>query len=312
MRCPFLREAQVKYCQSSTIKKMIVRSSGESTNERCSSGEYVNCPSLKQHREDNPHQTRCPFLQESLVQYCSALPVTKYIPYSESSIIRCGNDGYRYCELFLSVASTNDVGASDGTEKVTMVKDIRLPESLSYSANHMWLDQTDDGMCHVGVDEFLAKFFYRIDAINFLSSDDLKQPTVVLTANGVDLKLAFPISINVTGTNAYLRVNPKKLVSHPYSAGWLFEGRLTESNQVVTAASTLMRGVEAMSWMKNEIQHLNEFVHSQIIPNHNNDHPTMMDGGVVHPEIIDHLNKQELLQLFNEFFPPYAGRRKTS
>ena len=111
IRCPFLREAQVKYCQGSAIKKMIVRTENNPDDERCSSGEYVHCPSLKQHHEEYSPGTRCPFLQESLVQYCSASSVVKFIPYSESSIIRCGNDAHRYCDLFLSLAATNDAGA---------------------------------------------------------------------------------------------------------------------------------------------------------------------------------------------------------
>jgi glycine cleavage system H lipoate-binding protein len=313
MRCPFLREAQVKYCQGSAIKKMIARMPNDTVSERCSSNDYVNCPSLKQHHEEHPQQTRCPFLQESLVQYCAASSVTKYVPYSESSIIRCGNDGYRYCDLFHSVAAPNDVNATNEAAQDTMIDGIHLPAGLAYSANHMWLDQTDDGMCHIGVDAFITRIFRRIDAINFLPQNSSTLPTIVLTMHGVDLHLVFPIPVNVTRVNSYLRADVQKLVSHPYSSGWLYEGTLLDANssQSPAPASTMVRGDKAVQWMKREVCHLSEFIHDQIIPDQLISQPVMMDGGVVHPDFLNYLKRQELLHLFNEFFSPYAHWRKT-
>jgi glycine cleavage system H lipoate-binding protein len=312
MRCPFLREAQVKYCQGSAIKKMIARMSNDIVHEKCSSKDYVNCPSLKQHHEEQPQQTRCPFLQESLVQYCAASSVTKYVPYSESSIIRCGNDGHRYCDLFLSVAAPNKIGALKETVQENRVDGINLPANLSYSTNHMWLDQADDGMCHIGVDAFLTRIFHSIDAINFLPSNSSGLSTIVLTMYGVDLQLVFPIPVNVTRVNSYLRADLQKLTSQPYSAGWLYEGTLLEANSSKSSnpASNMLRGDEAIKWMKCEICHLSEFIHDQIIPNQVASQPVMMDGGVVHPDFLKHLNKQELLLLFNEFFSSYTNRGK--
>jgi glycine cleavage system H lipoate-binding protein len=312
MRCPFLREAQVKYCQGSAIRKMIVRMPNDPGHERCSSKEYKKCPSLKQHHEENPQQARCPFLQESLMQYCAASSITKYVPYSESSIIRCGNDGHRYCDLFLSFATPNTTGASKGSAQKDLGDDIRLPVDLAYSTNHMWLDRAEDGTCHIGVDEFLTSIFCKIEAVNFLPSNSSLLPTVVFTVQGVDLQLVFPVPVNVTRMNSYIRADIQKLLSHPYSAGWLYEGTLAERNssESMTPVSPLLRGERAVKWMKGEVDHLSDFIHDQIIPDQETGHPMMMDGGVVHPEFIDHLSKQELLQLFNEFFSPYANWRK--
>jgi glycine cleavage system H lipoate-binding protein len=313
MRCPFLREAQVKYCQGSAIKKMIVRMQNIAVDERCSSNNYINCPSLKQYHEEYSQRSRCPFLQESLMQYCSASSVTKYVPYSESSIIKCGGDSHRYCDLFLSLAATNDFGAANETVRETMVENIHLPADLAYSNNHMWLDQSADGMCHVGVDAFLTRIFQRIDAINFLSPSNSHIQTVVLTVRGIDLQLVFPIPITIARVNSYLRADLQKMISHPYSSGWLYEGRLLETNssKSLSPESNMLRGDEAVKWMKSEVQHLSEFIHNQIIPNQVADQPVIMDGGVVHSDFINNLNKQELIHLFNEFFSPYINWRKT-
>ena len=310
MRCPFLREAQVKYCQGAAIKKMITRNPSDITNERCSSAEYIHCPSLKQHHEEHAQHTRCPFLQESLVQYCSASSVTKYVPYSESSIIKCGNDGHRYCDLYLSVAAPSDRSKANHTP---VVEGIPLPDSLAYASNHMWLDQTCDSMCHIGADAFLTRILHSVKAINFAPPKNSGLPTVLLSVNGIDLQLVFPLPVHVTGTNTHLRADPKKLVSHPYSSGWLFEGTLKEAGHTVPSeipSPRFIRGKEAVAWMTEEVRHLQEFVHNQIVPSHFGTETVMMDGGAVHPEMLDQLDKQELLDIFNEFFSPYASWRK--
>jgi hypothetical protein len=59
---------------------MIVKLPEQPDNERCSSPDYLNCPVSKQHHEERPLPDRCPFLHQSLVQYCAADSVTKYIP----------------------------------------------------------------------------------------------------------------------------------------------------------------------------------------------------------------------------------------
>ena len=104
----------------------------------------------------------------------------------------------------------------------------------------------------------------------------------------------------------------QKLISHPYSSGWLYEGILLETNSTKSPSpeSNMMRGDEAAKWMKGEVHHLSEFMHNQIIPNQDAVQPVMMDGGAVHSDFLNHLNKQELLHLFNEFFSPYINWRK--
>jgi glycine cleavage system H lipoate-binding protein len=205
-------------------------------------------------------------------------------------------------------------GDSSDPEQESAVEGIQLPVSLAYSRNHMWLDHADDGMCHIGVDAFLTRIFQRIDAVNFLPSSSSVLPTVVLTVHGVDLQLVFPIPLNVTRVNSYLRADLQKLISHPYSAGWLYEGTLFETDSSASPAlsTSMMRGDEAVRWMENEVRHLSDFIHDQIIPNQSLDQPVMMDGGIVHSDFINHLNRQELLQLFNEFFSLNANWRKTT
>lgn len=105
MRCPLLREAQVRFCTASPYRKLIVRLPVKPEQERCSCAEYVHCPSARQHFEERPSADHCPFLQESLMQYCGAAAIPKYIPYSEAVASRCSGDGHCQCVAFAARAS---------------------------------------------------------------------------------------------------------------------------------------------------------------------------------------------------------------
>jgi glycine cleavage system H lipoate-binding protein len=308
MRCPFLREAQVKYCKASAVKRMIVRMPEQPVDERCSSREYETCPSLLQLHEDHPSHTHCPFLHESLVQYCAASPVTKYIPHSESSITRCGNDNHHYCELYVSVANPGEAsGDSPSFGSMDPEDVVRLPERLSFTTNHFWIDRADDGMCHIGIDGFLAGMLQSVDKINFITTHGTTTPIVVITTHGVDLQCVFASHVNITAVNSYLRTAPEKLLTHPYSAGWLFEGTVDDFGSL-----SLVHGDEAQEWMKREFDHLTEYLHNTLLPSRASTEPLMADGGIASADLVNHLDHQELLHLFNEFFSPFANWRTLS
>jgi hypothetical protein len=102
MTCPFLKEAQVKYCRTSTVRKLIPLAQAGRADEKCTSAEHRTCKVFAtQTTEEETPWGGCPFLRESLMQYCGAAPVTKFVPYSESLLSRCGTDSFRYCELYL-------------------------------------------------------------------------------------------------------------------------------------------------------------------------------------------------------------------
>lgn len=320
MRCPFLREAQVKFCKSSAYKKMILRTAANANGEKCSSHDYVTCPDAKTLNEEHPSQSHCPFLHESLVQYCSAASVTKYIPYSESLLSRCGNESHHHCELYLAMAEPDVQTApavhspAKGQQEDTVnewVEGIRVPSGLGYTGNHMWLETSKDGMCHVGVDAFLTKIIAGLDGITFVKGKGTSRPAAVLTVRGVDLQMVFPYYMEITGTNNYLRANPEKLIADPYGPGWLFEGIEPKAAQTADPErSGLMRGATAVEWMRKEVERVSEFVHEQAFKSHQEGKPLVMDGGLFSGELIQHLNREDALNLFNQFFSPYASWRR--
>jgi glycine cleavage system H lipoate-binding protein len=321
MRCPFLREAQVKFCRASAFRKMIVRLPGQPDNERCSSPDYMNCPAARQHHEERPLLDHCPFLNESLVQYCSAGSVTKYIPYSESLLSQCGTESHKYCEAYLGIAhpiteqraEASKIG-EETNEAATMLDGVQIHEGLWYSPNHMWLDVSPDGLLHVGVDAFLAKIFGTVDAVSFVTTKGLTYPTVVLSLHGADLQLMFPNQMVITRTNSYLRTTPSKIVADPYTVGWLFEGTEYKNSshaKPVSVTHGLISGLEAGRWMRDELTKANSLAHLFNSQPQENDTILMADGGVIQAGFLQHLHREETLQVFNTFFSPLAHWRKT-
>ncbi len=321
MRCPFLREAQVKSCQASAFRKMIVRSADDVSHEKCSTSEYMSCPAAKQLHEEIPNRERCPFLQESLMQYCSAAPVPKYIPYSESLLSRCGNDSHRYCEVFLGLAQPESAGTNNSTscavvsqtcerENGSWVEGIFVPSSLAFSSNHLWLDLSEDGYCCIGIDAFLSRVLGRAERVSFATVRGRVMPAAVLSVQGIDLQVVFPLTIILTKVNTYLRVNSEHLTGKPYNRGWLFEGILPKSAENEKRCSDeFVRGNIAVEWMADEVRRLSEFVHEHFIPARDTLGAVMNDGGVFCENLAKHLTREELLHLFNEFFSPYISRR---
>ena len=297
MNCPFLRDAQVRYCRSASLSKMIVETPGAPAHDRCSSHGFRECPTYRERVDEEPAGPPCPWLHQSLVQYCGAAAVRKFIPYSESPTCRCFHDGHRYCELFqgLAHAGGNGKGAAN-------VDGIHMPGWLLFSANHMWVDPGADGAYHIGVDAFVTRVLGQVDRISFVTMSGVKRPAVVLTAGALDVKFTFPASVLITGTNVYLRANPGKLNSDPYSAGWLFRAedaphgtRRGESE----ALSGTIRGAAVKQWIKNEVDRLSRFVHARLA--------MPADGGTFADGVLRHLDRESALQLVNEFFPPHAA-----
>ncbi|MGP8246443.1 MAG: glycine cleavage system protein H [Bryobacteraceae bacterium] len=295
MTCPFLREAQVKYCRTATVRKLIPLAQAGRTEEKCVSAEHGACkvfqsqPPMEKAAAAGP----CPYLCESLMQYCAAAPVTKLVPYSESLLSRCGNDSHRYCELYFSMAHPG--------RPADEVDGIAMPGGLLYTANHMWLDVSEDGVCHVGIDAFLSRLLGPVDRLTYVQQKGSHRPAAVVTVAGVDLEVMFPNRFLLTGCNLYLRANPSRLTDEPYTAGWLFEGEPSAAT-----LDNLMQDGEARQWIEREQRRMTEFLQQEQA----GQQPTMTDGGLFAASLAHRLDPDRTRVLFHEFFSPYAGGKR--
>ncbi|HLK47836.1 MAG TPA: hypothetical protein VKT49_06860 [Bryobacteraceae bacterium] len=286
MTCPFLKEAQVKYCQTAAVRTLIPLAQAASAQEKCSTGNYRGCPIYRSQPMEGGAAGTCPHLRESLMQYCAAAPVTKFIPYSESLLSRCGNDSFRYCELYLGMAHP---GAA-----VACVEEIPMPPWLYYSANHMWLDLTSDGACHAGIDAYLSRVLGKIDGITFVRQKGRQRPAAVLSAAGADYEVTFPNVFQVRSCNWYLRANPARITEAPYTGGWLFEGSPEPGT-----TDNLRDGPAAAEWMQQEVRRLTECLQQLS--------GVAADGGSFSANLPAHLDRSQMRALFHEFFSPYGS-----
>lgn len=288
MECPFLSEVEMRSCRLAPVRKLIPLAQ-VSTGERCSTPEYSACAVYQQHAvELVPSEPPCPHLQQSLMQYCSAAPVSRFVPWSEAALSRCGHGGFRYCDLYLDMISGSKHPIPTGD-------DIPVPAHLHYTANHFWVDRAEDDICHVGIDAFLARALGRVDRIDFVTPAGNHRPAAVLTAQGHEWQVTFPDRMLIATTNRYLRSDPSRLTTDPYGRGWMFQAS-------GVPLENLMNGVEAKSWIQYETTRLNEFIQKRS--------GVSADGGVFEPGILIHSNRPDALLMFNEFFSPAAGTGK--
>ncbi|HKE20941.1 MAG TPA: hypothetical protein VKB88_01050 [Bryobacteraceae bacterium] len=296
MACPFLRETSVKFCHAAPVRKLIPLAQAGRAEEKCSSGAYQSCRVFQSRPAAGAASGTCPHLVESLMQYCGAASVSRYVPYSESVLSRCGKDGFRYCELYLAMAHPGlDADDVDG---------LPLPAWLRYSANHMWLDVAEDGTCHAGIDSFLSRAIGGVEGISYVWTGGDHRPAAVLTVGGVDFEVVFPNPLRIVACNLYLRANPHRLNSQPYTSGWLFEGTALDET-----TRGLLRGPGARTWMENDLKRINQLLQECTAG-------LAADGGVFAPGLIAHLPREQAVALFHEFFslwsvlPRDAGGRR--
>lgn len=300
MRCPFLREAHVQSCQASPFRKQIVRS-GVASGERCGTAAWRECSVARELTEEHPSAGTCPFHAESLVQYCSTAPVTKFIPWSDQAFSRCGSESHRFCDLYLALARTPAPAASAG-EAAPATADadgIPVPGWLWFASSHTWLDVASDGVCHIGVDAFLARTLGGIDRVQFVTSKGLERPAAVLTVRDVDVTVSFPNPVFITAVNGALRADPARLARDPYGLGWLFEGivrdRSVGGNGTPKIADGLLRGEPATAWMRRESLRLRAL--AEAASERMSGVRLAADGGLPAPGLVRTLPHDEALRL---------------
>jgi len=112
----------------------------------------------------------------------------------------------------------------------------------------------------------------------------------------------FPNPLLLTNCNRYLRADPSKLSTDPYTSGWLFEGTPVEET-----LDHLLAGAEARAWMEEEQRRVNEFLQSWPSPEKA---AALCDGGLFAAGVLRQLDRSQALALAQEFFSPYASGKR--
>lgn len=272
MACPFLKEGRARYCHAAPVQKLILDGPGAVDGGRCTSADYTRCELAA--KEEARHD-RCPHLEEIRVQYCGVSPVTKLVPFSDSELSRCTSNTYRYCDSYLLLARPH---ASTP------------PANLLYAANHFWLDAEESGLCHIGIDGFLADVAGHVDGITFVTANGTHCPALALTIHGVEWPMSFPNPLMIQKVNSRLRSDPGKVTADPYGAGWLFEGWELPGR----TRAGLVAGPQAAAWQAEERLRLSDEIHETQAPGG--------DGGSPVRGVAQFLSRRDLVCLLQHFF----------
>jgi glycine cleavage system H lipoate-binding protein len=272
MACPFLQEGRARYCHAAPVRKLILDGPGAVDAGRCSSSAYRDCEFVA---KGEPVEKRCPHLEEMRVQYCGLSPVTKLVPFSDSELSNCTSNSYRYCDSYLSLARPH--------------ASVPLPHLL-YAPNHFWLDAEESGLCHIGLDGFLADVTGTIDGVTFVTAHGTHCPTLALTIHGVEWPMSFPNPLMIERVNCRVRSDPARLTADPYGSGWLFEGWELPGR----TRAGLVSGEQAAAWQAEEQTRLASEIHEAHAPGG--------DGGAPVRGVAHLLSRRDQVCLFQHFF----------
>jgi glycine cleavage system H protein len=219
---------------------------------------------------------QCPHLEQVHVQYCGASPVIKLVPFNESQTSPCAGGGYKYCDSYLTRARPHGAG--------------QPPPGLLYTSNHLWLEVGELGLCHIGVDGFLAELAGTVDAVTFATACGTHRPAVSLSVKEVEWPLLFPNSLLISAVNSRLRSDPARLTRDPYGSGWLFEGWEIPGK----TRAGLIGGEQAETWQAQERERLSRAIHAgQVL---------WADGGEPVRGAARFLPHADVVRLFQQFF----------
>lgn len=285
MACPFLVETGVRRCRLATVRKLIPASmsAGE---ERCGSSRYAECAAFRAQPLEGAGAEACPYLEQPVVQFCSAAPVPQFVPWSESAASRCLSSAFHYCDAYLDVRGAPQ---KRGVQPLGG-EGLAVPSGLRYSSNHTWLDVAEDEVCHAGIDALLARLLGVVEGVEFLTppgnaARGKQQPAVALRAAGSDWQVVFPQRMNITACNPCLRTHPQRVSEDPYGRGWIFAGTGVETAGTMSAE-------EAAAGMRNEARRLNEMIQQRS--------GVSADGGLFESGLLGKLPRQQAWQLFSE------------
>ena len=282
----------MKFCQVTPYKKVIEQTAGGAA-DLCTSSTFVDCAAFKVQRR--PASTPpCPFLHESRAQVCSHDPAVRLVPCSDNVLPRCSTENHHYCDIYLGATHRTALGAEI---RGNFTPD--HPSHFCFSHNHMWLDVSSDGNCHVGLDALLTRMLGPVDKLSFVTNEGEQCPSVVLTVHGVNLHLIFPNPMRITSANTQVRVDPDRLIVDPYGAGWLFEGTVPAGSDIRTG---LHSGNEAKLWLEHEHRRIAGLARRHLSSKGDEIGLLAADGGVLVEGAVRHMKRSEIYQFFDELF----------
>lgn len=166
--------------------------------------------------------------------------------------------------------------------EVHQVKGFDVPMNHSFHDGHTWAKIESGGYIRIGLDDFALKLLGKADSFDLpLMGKELDMGKIGwgLTREDNQSDVLSPVGGVITEVNSNVRKNPEIANHEPYGDGWLFMVRTPDVKKTI---NKLMTDTQGLSWMNEEVKHLEGMIEEVA-------GPLAADGGVLQSDIYGNL-----------------------
>ena len=184
---------------------------------------------------------------------------------------------------------------------------IKNANGILFDKSHTWAFMEKDGNVRIGIDDFLQHVLGSISKVKLLSVGDkvTKGEKIISISNkGKQVSIKSPVSGTIIGHNHALQSSPSLLNTSPQSEGWIYT---IEPHNWQSENSTMLMGSQYISWVRDEISRLKDFLLWALKENHGQTGQLILtDGGDVPDNTLDHLE----VEVWEEFQQNFIDQSK--
>ncbi len=148
----------------------------------------------------------------------------------------------------------------------------QIPAGVELAINHTWMKKEHGSIVTIGFDEFIARFFGRVDRIVLPVLGEMAE-NLFLTDGERTLPLLCPVRGRVVAVNPQVLRDPSLAYADPYGNGWLVQIEVP-SHQNFHAPIVQ----SATAWLREQISSAREFLVGHAGAQN---YALMQDGGAI-------------------------------
>ena len=156
---------------------------------------------------------------------------------------------------------------------------IQSPQGLYYSKSHAWAFRDEEGLVHIGIDDFLQHVTGTLTNIKLPSpGDQIRKGKHVFSVvqGGKQLDISSPVSGTIKEVNPLLQDHASLMNEDPYKSGWVYK---IEPARWTKEIAYLISGNRYKEWIQAEIARLKEFFAESARPETRVYAHVLQDGG---------------------------------
>jgi glycine cleavage system H lipoate-binding protein len=130
---------------------------------------------------------------------------------------------------------------------------MEVPRRYFFHPCHTWAVDEGWQLIRVGIDEFAANVFGKVDQISVTNPNRWVrqgQKLMTITVSGISVDLPSPIEGTVKSVNGAALENPDLVTTDPFCKGWM---AVIKAASFDTDQKNLMQGAMVAPWMRNSM-----------------------------------------------------------